>query len=72
MPTGIALAQKQQSRAASVPHFYGRGAISWIDTERNYAGIVFFEEYTMQEASKGSGGARVQLIGIVADAIDGY
>jgi CubicO group peptidase (beta-lactamase class C family) len=48
------------------------GSISWIDTERNYAGVVFFEEYTMQEASKGSGGVRNQLIGIVADAIDSY
>ncbi len=46
------------------------GSLSWIDTERNYAGVVFFEEYTMTEASKGSAGARDQLIPIIQSAID--
>lgn len=46
------------------------GSLSWIDTERNYAGVVFFEEYTMTEASKGSAGARDQLIPIIQGAID--
>ena len=47
------------------------GSLSWIDTKRDYAGVVFFEEYTMTEASKGSRGVRDQLIRIIADAIDG-
>ncbi|MEM9255284.1 MAG: serine hydrolase domain-containing protein [Pseudomonadota bacterium] len=46
------------------------GSLSWIDTERNYAGVVFFEEYTAVDASKGLAGIRGELIGIVAEAID--
>jgi CubicO group peptidase (beta-lactamase class C family) len=46
------------------------GSLSWIDTERNYAGVVFFEEYTQTEARKGSEGVRDQLIPIIEQAID--
>lgn len=48
--------------------FYG--AISWIDTSRRYAGVVFFEEYTGTSGDTGSGGVRDQLIPIIEDAID--
>ncbi len=48
--------------------FYG--SISWIDTERQYAGVVFFEEYTGTDGGTGSGGVRDQLIPIIEDAID--
>jgi len=46
------------------------GSLSWIDTKRNYAGVVFFEEYTGTEATKGTGGIRAQLIPIIEQAID--
>nr|ADQ39292.1 beta-lactamase [uncultured bacterium] len=46
------------------------GSLSWIDTERNYAGVVFFEEYTAVEANKGREGVLNQLIPIIEDAID--
>ncbi|MDG1386795.1 MAG: serine hydrolase [Halioglobus sp.] len=46
------------------------GSLSWIDAERNYAGVVFFEEYTGTEANKATSGARNQLIPIVAEAFD--
>ena len=48
--------------------FYG--SISWIDTSRRYAGVVFFEEYTGTAGNVGSGGVRDQLIPIIEDAID--
>ena len=48
--------------------FYG--SLSWIDTERNYAGVVFFEEYTGTAGSVGSGGVRSQLIPIIEEAFD--
>lgn len=46
------------------------GSLSWIDTQRNYAGVVFFEEYTGTEARKGTSGVRDQLIPIIEQAID--
>jgi len=46
------------------------GSISWIDTERNYGGAVFFEEYTMTGASTGSRGVSDELIPIIEAAID--
>lgn len=48
--------------------FYG--SLSWIDTERRYAGVVFFEDYSGANGSTGSGGAREQLIPIIEEAID--
>ncbi len=48
--------------------FYG--SISWIDTSRRYAGVVFFEDYTGVQGSVGSGGARDELIPIIEAAID--
>ncbi len=48
--------------------FYG--SLSWIDTERNYAGVVFFEDYTGNSGSVGSGGVRSQLIPIIEAAFD--
>jgi CubicO group peptidase (beta-lactamase class C family) len=48
--------------------FYG--SISWIDTDRRYAGVVFFEDYTGNQGGVGSGGARDQLIPIIEAAID--
>ena len=48
--------------------FYG--SLSWIDIERNYAGVVFFEDYTGENGSTGSGGARSQLIPIIEEAFD--
>ena len=59
--------------ADSVTLYYDPGAwgsISWLDTDRRYAGVVFFEEYTGVDASKGSGGVRTQLVPIIEDAID--
>ncbi len=46
------------------------GSVSWIDVDRNYGGVVFFEEYTFREASKGSQGVVNQLIPIIEDALD--
>lgn len=46
------------------------GSISWIDTERNYGGAVFFEEYTMASASRGSRGVSDELIPLVQAAFD--
>ncbi len=53
--------------------FYG--SMSWIDTERNYAGVVFFEAYSDNLSSAGSGsigsgGVRSQLIPIIEAAFD--
>ena len=50
------------------PGFYG--SVSWIDTEREYAAVVFFEEYTGTSGSVGSGAVTSQLIPIVAEAFD--
>lgn len=46
------------------------GSISWIDVDRDYAGIVLFEEYTFVDASQGSQGVINQLIPIIEAAID--
>jgi hypothetical protein len=48
--------------------FYG--SISWLDTARGYAGVVFFEEYTGAQGGRGSGGVRDELIPIIEAAID--
>jgi CubicO group peptidase (beta-lactamase class C family) len=48
--------------------FYG--SLSWIDTQRQYAGVVFFEDYSGAEGNVGSGGTRDQLIPIIEAAID--
>jgi CubicO group peptidase (beta-lactamase class C family) len=50
------------------PGFYG--SISWIDLERDYGGVVFFEEYTGTAGSVGSGGVTSQLIPIIEEALD--
>jgi CubicO group peptidase (beta-lactamase class C family) len=50
------------------PGFYG--SISWIDTERNYGGVVLLEDYTGAEGSVGSGGVIDQLIPLIEQAID--
>jgi CubicO group peptidase (beta-lactamase class C family) len=50
------------------PGFYG--AVSWIDVERNYGGVVLFEEYTGSSGGVGSGGVVSQLIPIIEEAID--
>jgi CubicO group peptidase (beta-lactamase class C family) len=50
------------------PGFYG--SISWIDVERGYGGVVFFEEYTGAAGSVGTGGVSDQLIPIIEEAID--
>ncbi len=50
------------------PGFYG--SVSWVDVERQYGGVVFFEEYTGSAGSKGSGGVIEQLIPIIQEAID--
>ena len=46
------------------------GSVSWIDVDLGYGGIVLFEEYTAQDASKGSQGVINQLIPIIEQAID--
>lgn len=46
------------------------GSISWIDIERDYAGVVLFEEYTFVDARKGSQGVINQMIPIIEAAID--
>ena len=50
------------------PGFYG--SISWIDTDRGYGGVVFFEEYSGAAGGVGSGGVSGQLIPIIEDALD--
>lgn len=46
------------------------GAISWIDTERQYAGYVAFEDYTATVASEGPAMVRAELIPMIAEALD--
>jgi CubicO group peptidase (beta-lactamase class C family) len=46
------------------------GSISWIDTDRGYGGVVFFEEYSGAAGGVGSGGVSGQLIPIIEDALD--
>ena len=48
--------------------FYG--SLSWIDTERQYAGVAFFEDYSGEQGNVASGGTRDQLIPIIEAAID--
>jgi CubicO group peptidase (beta-lactamase class C family) len=48
--------------------FYG--SVSWIDTKRQYAGVIFFEEYSGVSGSVGSGGAISQFIPLIEEAID--
>jgi CubicO group peptidase (beta-lactamase class C family) len=50
------------------PGFYG--SVSWIDIEREYGGVVFFEEYTGTVSSTGSQGVVNQLIPLIEEAID--
>jgi CubicO group peptidase (beta-lactamase class C family) len=50
------------------PGFYG--SVAWIDVEREYGGVVFFEEYSGTAGGVGSGGVISQLIPIIEDAID--
>jgi hypothetical protein len=44
--------------------------VSWIDVDRGYGGVVLFEEYTAQDANRGSQGVVNQLIPIIEQAID--
>ena len=46
------------------------GSLAWIDLEREYGGVVFFEEYTQNAGSVGSGAVINELIPIVEAAID--
>jgi len=50
------------------PGYYG--SISWIDIERGYGAVVFFEEYTGTAGRVGSGGVTSQLIPIIEEALD--
>ena len=50
------------------PGYYG--SISWIDIERGYGAVVFFEEYTGTAGGVGSGGVTSQLIPIIEEALD--
>lgn len=50
------------------PGFYG--SISWIDVEREYGGVVFFEEYSGTSGSVGSQAVISQLIPIIEEALD--
>ncbi len=46
------------------------GSVSWIDVDRGYGGVVLFEEYTAQEARRGSQGVINQMIPLIEQAID--
>jgi CubicO group peptidase (beta-lactamase class C family) len=46
------------------------GSIAWLDTERGYGGVVFFEEYSGISGGIGSGGVSSQLIPIIEEALD--
>ena len=46
------------------------GSISWLDIERDYGGVVLFEEYTTVDAQKGSRGVVNELIPIIESALD--
>ena len=46
------------------------GALSWIDTERQYAGYVAFEDYTLTVASQGPAMVRSELIPMIEEALD--
>jgi CubicO group peptidase (beta-lactamase class C family) len=50
------------------PGFFG--SVAWIDLQRNYGGVVLFEEYTGSAGGAGSGGVINELIPIIEDAID--
>ncbi|MEP5837521.1 MAG: serine hydrolase domain-containing protein [Marinobacter sp.] len=50
------------------PGFYG--SVAWLDTEREYAAVVFFEEYSGESGSVGSGAVVEQFIPIVDTALD--
>lgn len=50
------------------PGFYG--SVSWVDVERGYGGVVFFEEYTGAAGRVGNAGVITQLIPLVQAAID--
>jgi CubicO group peptidase (beta-lactamase class C family) len=52
----------------SDPGFYG--SVSWIDLDRQYGGVVFFEEYSGSAGGVGSGGVANQLIPIIEEAFD--
>jgi CubicO group peptidase (beta-lactamase class C family) len=46
------------------------GSVSWLDVEREYGGVVLFEEYTGLVAGQGSQGVVNELIPLIEDAID--
>jgi len=46
------------------------GSVAWIDVEREYGGVVFFEEYAENMGGVGSGSVIAQLIPIIEEAID--
>jgi len=46
------------------------GSVAWIDVEREYGGVVFFEEYTQTAGGVGSGAVITQLIPIIEEALD--
>lgn len=46
------------------------GALSWIDTGRQYAGYVAFEDYTATVASEGPAMVRSELIPLIEAALD--
>jgi CubicO group peptidase (beta-lactamase class C family) len=50
------------------PGFYG--SVAWLDTDRQYAAVVLFEEYSGQFGSVGSGAVVDQLIPIIEATID--
>ena len=50
------------------PGYYG--SIAWLDIERGYGGVVFFEEYSGAAGGVGSGGVASQLISIIEEALD--
>lgn len=46
------------------------GALSWLDTDRQYAGYVAFEDYTLVVASEGRKMVRNELIPLIEEALD--
>jgi CubicO group peptidase (beta-lactamase class C family) len=46
------------------------GSVSWVDVERGYGGVVFFEDYTGAEGSVANAGVIRELIPIIEEALD--
>lgn len=61
-------------RDESEPYLYidpgAFGSISWMDTDRDYAGYVAFEDYTQQFAVEGIGVVFTEIIPLVEAALD--